>query len=50
VNTLEYCLTRCAAREAMLQFRIRNYSGRPAIQHYGETLTGRMGWMWAAWL
>lgn len=43
-------LTRDANREAMMQFRVRDYSGRPAIQQYGQTLTGRMAWLWAAWL
>lgn len=43
-------LTRAANREAMMQFRVLDYSGRLAIQQYGETLTGRMAWLWAAWL
>lgn len=47
---MEKFLIREANSEAMMQFRVREYSGRPAIQTYGETLTGRMAWLWVAWL
>lgn len=47
---METFLIRDANREAMMQFRVRDYSGRPAIQQYGATLTGLMAWMWVAWL